>query len=224
MIDTLHTEPDLGKRKRGIRNTVILLLVLVAVAMGLIVYKVTKPRVLTPVELRNYDAIVFEKPRQFSDIALTDHNGKEFTRAQLQGKWSLIFFGFTHCPDICPMTLLDLNRLLPDLPEDIRKNTQVILVSLDPARDTPEVLKEYVAAFNPDFVGVTGEFLTIRRFANEVNVAFAKVTQGDDYTVDHSGNLVLINPRGDYHGFFKPPFDTEKLQITYPSIYRSFEF
>lgn len=224
MIDTLHTEPDLGKRKRGIRNTVILLLVLVAVAMGLIVYKVTKPRVLTPVELRNYDAIVFEKPRQFSDIALTDHNGKEFTRAQLQGKWSLIFFGFTHCPDICPMTLFDLNRLLPDLPEDIRKNTQVILVSLDPARDTPEVLKEYVAAFNPDFVGVTGEFLTIRRFANEVNVAFAKVTQGDDYTVDHSGNLVLINPRGDYHGFFKPPFDTEKLQITYPSIYRSFEF
>lgn len=224
MIDTLHTEPDLGKRKRGIRNTVILLLVLVAVAMGLIVYKVTKPRVLTPVELRNYDAIVFEKPRQFSDIALTDHNGKEFTRAQLQGKWSLIFFGFTHCPDICPMTLLDLNRLLPDLPEDIRKHTQVILVSLDPARDTPEVLKEYVAAFNPDFVGVTGEFLTIRRFANEVNVAFAKVTQGDDYTVDHSGNLVLINPRGDYHGFFKPPFDTEKLQITYPSIYRSFEF
>lgn len=224
MIDTLHTEPDLGKRKRGIRNTVILLLVLVAVAMGLIVYKVTKPRVLTPVELRNYDAIVFEKPRQFSDIALTDHNGKEFTRAQLQGKWSLIFFGFTHCPDICPMTLLDLNRLLPDLPEDIRKNTQVILVSLDPARDTPEVLKEYVAAFNPDFVGVTGEFLSIRRFANEVNVAFAKVTQGDDYTVDHSGNLVLINPRGDYHGFFKPPFDTEKLQITYPSIYRSFEF
>lgn len=224
MIDTLHTEPDVGKRKRGIRNTVILLLVLVAVAMGLIVYKVTKPRVLTPVELRNYDAIVFEKPRQFSDIALTDHNGKEFTRAQLQGKWSLIFFGFTHCPDICPMTLLDLNRLLPDLPEDIRKNTQVILVSLDPARDTPEVLKEYVAAFNPDFIGVTGEFLTIRRFANEVNVAFAKVTQGDDYTVDHSGNLVLINPRGDYHGFFKPPFDTEKLQITYPSIYRSFEF
>lgn len=224
MIDTLHTEPDLGKRKRGIRNTVVLLLVLVAVAMGLIVYKVTKPRILTPVELRNYDAIVFEKPRQFSDITLTDHNGNDFTRAQLQGKWSLIFFGFTHCPDICPMTLLELHRLLPDLPEDVRKNTQVILVTLDPARDTPQVLKEYVAAFNPNFIGVTGEFLTIRRFANEVNVAFAKVTQGEDYTVDHSGNLVLINPRGDYHGFFKPPFDTEKLQITYPSIYRSFEF
>lgn len=224
MIDTLHTEPDLGKRKRGIRNTVALLLVLVAVAMGLIVYKVTKPRILTAVELRNYDAIVFEKPRQFSDITLTDHNGNDFTRAQLQGKWSLIFFGFTHCPDICPMTLLELNRLLPDLPEDIRKNTQVILVTLDPARDTPQVLKEYVAAFNPNFIGVTGEFLAIRRFANEVNVAFAKVTQGEDYTVDHSGNLVLINPRGDYHGFFKPPFDTEKLQITYPSIYRSFEF
>lgn len=224
MTDTLNTESNLAQRKRGIRNTVIFLLVLVAIAMGLIVYKVTKPRILTPVELRNYDAIVFEKPRQFSDIALTDHNGREFTRAQLQNKWSLIFFGFTHCPDICPMTLLELNRLLPDLPADIRENTQVILVSLDPARDTPQVLKEYVAAFNKDFIGVTGEFLTIRRFANEVNVAFAKVTQGDDYTVDHSGNIVLINPRGDYHGFLKPPFDIEKLKIAYPSIYRGFEY
>jgi len=113
VTDTLHTEPNLVQRKRGIRNTVIFLMVLVAIAMGLIVYKVTKPRILTAVELRNYDAIVFDKPRQFSDIALIDHNGQAFTRAQLQDKWSLIFFGFTHCPDICPMTLLDLNRLLP---------------------------------------------------------------------------------------------------------------
>lgn len=224
MSSTPNNTIDLEKRRRSIRKTVFFLLLVVATSIGLIVHKVTKPRLLTPTELSDQGAVVFDQPRRFSDFELLDQDGKAFTRAQLQGKWSLIFFGFTECPDICPMTLLDLQRLLPELPKEIADNTQVLLVSLDPARDTPEVLKGYLAAFDKDFIGVTGDFLTIRRFANEVNVAFAKVTQGDDYTVDHSGNIVLINPMGDYHGFFKPPFETEKLKLTYSSIYRGFNF
>lgn len=219
-----ENEFDTASRQRGIRNTVIILLLIVATVIGLIVHKVTKPRILNQAELHAQDAIVFDNPRRFTDFELLDANGDAFTRTQLQGKWSLIFFGFTQCPDICPLTLLDLQRLMPALPDDIAAQTQVILVSLDPARDTPEVLKEYINAFNADFVGVTGDFLTIRRFANEVNVAFAKVVQDDDYTVDHSGNIVLLNPMGDYHGFFKPPFEVEKLNLTYTSIYRGFTF
>ena len=224
MTDTPEENFDLASRQRGIRNTVIILLLIVASVVGLIVHKVTKPRILDQMELRAQDAILFDTPRRFSDFQLTDDHGEPFTREDLQGKWSLLFFGFTHCPDICPLTLLDLSRLLPTLPKEIAEDTQVILVSLDPARDTPEVLNEYVAAFNKDFIGVTGEFLTLRRFANELNVAFAKVTQGEDYTVDHSGNIVLINPMGDYHGFFKPPFSVDKLQLTYPSIVSSFDY
>ena len=224
MTDTPEENFDLASRQRGIRNTVIILLLIVASVVGLIVHKVTKPRILDQMELRAQDAILFDTPRRFSDFQLTDDHGEPFTREDLQGKWSLLFFGFTHCPDICPLTLLDLSRLLPTLPKEIAEDTQVILVSLDPARDTPEVLNEYVAAFNKDFIGVTGEFLTLRRFANELNVAFAKVTQGEVYTVDHSGNIVLINPMGDYHGFFKPPFSVDKLQLTYPSIVSSFDY
>ena len=224
MNTTPENEFDVASRQRGIRNTVIILVLIVATVIGLIVHKVTKPRILNQAELHAQGAVTFENPRRFSEFELIDANGDTFTRTQLQGKWSLIFFGFTQCPDICPLTLLDLQRLIPTLPEDIAAQTQVVLVSLDPARDTPEVLKEYLNAFNAGFVGVTGDFLTIRRFANEVNVAFAKVTQGDDYTVDHSGNIVLINPMGDYHGFFKPPFETEKLKLTYSSIYRGFDF
>lgn len=224
MTDTPNESFDLASRKRGIRNTVIVLLLIVASVIGLIIHKVTKPRILDQMELRANDAIIFDTPRRFSDFQLIDDHGQSFTREDLQGKWSLLFFGFTQCPDICPLTLLDLSRLMPELPEEIAEETQVILVSLDPARDTPEVLTEYVAAFNKDFIGVTGEFLTLRRFANELNVAFAKVTQGDDYTVDHSGNIVLINPMGDYHGFFKPPFSLEKLQLTYTSVVRGFNF
>ncbi len=223
MTDTPEDNFDLASRQRGIRNTVIILLLIVATVIGLIVHKVTKPRILDQMELRAQDAIVFDTPRRFSDFELIDDQGEPFTREDLQGKWSLLFFGFTQCPDICPLTLLDLSRLMPALPQEIADNTQVILVSLDPARDTPEVLAEYVAAFNRDFIGVTGEFLTLRRFANELNVAFAKVTQGEDYTVDHSGNIVIINPMGDYHGFFKPPFSVEKLQLTFTSVVRGFD-
>ena len=223
MTDTPEDNFDLASRQRGIRNTVIILLLIVATVMGLIVHKVTKPRILDQMELRAQDAIVFDTPRRFSDFELIDDHGQRFAREDLQGKWSLLFFGFTQCPDICPLTLLDLSRLMPALPKEVADNTQVILVSLDPARDTPEVLAEYVAAFNKDFIGVTGEFLTLRRFANELNVAFAKVTQGEDYTVDHSGNIVIINPMGDYHGFFKPPFSVEKLQLTFTSVVRGFD-
>lgn len=223
MTNTESDDFNLASRKRGIRNTVIILVLIVAAVIGLIVHKVTKPRILNQMELRAQDAIMFDTPRRFSDIELIDDHGQPFTREDLQGKWSLLFFGFTQCPDICPLTLLDLSRLLPTLPKEIAENTQVVLVSLDPARDTPEVLTQYVSAFNKEFIGVTGEFLTLRRFANELNVAFAKVTQGDDYTVDHSGNIVLINPMGDYHGFFKPPFTNEKLQLTYTSIVRGFD-
>lgn len=219
-----NTEFNPADRKRGVRTTVALLLVIVALVLGLTVHKVLRPIPLNTEELRALDAIVFDKPRRFSDFSLVDHRNHTFTREQLQGKWSLIFFGFTHCPDICPMTLVDMVNLKAALPPELADNTQMLLVSLDPARDTPELLASYLQSFDSEFIGVTGEFLSIRKFANEVNVAFAKVTQGDDYTVDHSANIVLINPMGDYHGFFKPPFDTEKLHQAYTAIVNGFRF
>nr|WP_084591654.1 SCO family protein [Gilvimarinus agarilyticus] len=193
------------------------------VLLTLLINKLTTPRIMSADELRLNGAIVFDTPRRFDDFTLLNHKGEPFTRDDFVGQWSLVFFGFTHCPDICPTTMAELDRLVSKLPDDIADDTQVVLVSLDPARDTPDVLSEYVGYFDPEFIGVTGDFLTLRRFANQVNVAFNKVTIGDDYTVDHSGNIVLINPRGDYHGFFKPPFELAKLKATYSSIQQSFE-
>ena len=92
------------------------------------------------------------------------------------------------------------------------------MVSVDPARDTVSVLAEYVPYFNPDFIGVTGDFLDVHRFATALNTPFRKVAgQGENYQVDHSANVVLINPRGDYHGFFKAPLDLAKMKTTYRS-------
>ncbi|MGD8175265.1 SCO family protein [Marinimicrobium sp. ARAG 43.8] len=211
-------------QRRGVRRTVAVLVVAVLVVMGLQVYKVTRDPPLDREALREAGTMVFEQPRRISAFELVDHRGQPFTQNNLQEHWTLAFFGFTHCPDICPMAMADLSRMMEQLPPALAKQTQVLLVTLDPARDTPEVLAEYVPYFHDDFIGVTGEFLTIKRFANQVNVAFAKVTQGNDYTVDHSGHVVLFNPRGDYHAFFRPPLDPVKLGEHYQTIVNAFTF
>jgi len=224
VTESPHT-PDARRtrQKHGIRRTVAILVAVGAVVIGLQVYKVTREPVLDRESLREQGTLVFEQPRRVSAFELEDHRGKPFTAAPLQDRWTLAFFGFTECPDICPMAMAELARTMEELPPELAERTQVLLVTLYPARDTPEVLAEYVPYFHEDFVGVTGEFLTLKRLANEVNVAFAKVTQSDDdYTVDHSGNIVLFNPKGDYHGFFKPPFDPTKLAEHYTSIVTAF--
>ena len=155
---------------------------------------------------------------------MVDHQGRPFSLENLKGKWTLIYFGFTHCPDICPTTLAKLSQVVKQLDSDVADQTQVLMVSVDPARDTPEKLAEYVPYFHPDFVGVTGEFVQTMSLAQNVNVAFNKVMLDDDYTVDHTGNIVLINPYGHYHGFFRPPFELAKLKTTFQSIVKSFDY
>lgn len=217
-------KPRRDAQKRGIRRTVIVLVLVVIAIMGLQVYKVTREPPLDREALRSEGTVIYEQPRRLSDFELVDHNGEPFTPSDLEGHWTLAYFGFTNCPDICPLAMADLARLVDEMPPELAEQTEVMLVTLDPARDTPEVLAEYLGYFNEDFIGVTGEFLAIKRLANEVNVAFNKVIQDEDeYTVDHSGNIVLFNPRGDYHGFFKPSFEIERMRDHYRTVVEAFE-
>lgn len=216
------SEDRVAQQKRGIWKTVIIIVSVMTLFMVGFVHKINSPRVMSAEELRANNAIVFENPRIIKEFQLVDHHEQAFTLEQLKGKWTLIYFGFSHCPDICPTSLAKLNQVVEQLQSDIAAETQVLLVSLDPARDTPEKLAQYVPFFNEDFIGVTGEFLEILKFSRNVNVAFSKVAQGDDYTIDHTGNIVLINPKGHYHGFFKPPFELARLKTTYQSIVSQF--
>ena len=206
--------------QKNIRLTVIGLLLLIGIVVAGFVNKITQPRVMTDAQLRLNGAYMFETPRALRDFSLLDHHGERFDRERLQGHWTLVFFGFTHCPDICPTTMAFLSRFMNELeglPE--ASDTQIVMVSVDPARDDVAVLSQYVPYFNPDFTGVTGDFLDIHRFATALNTPFRKVPdQGENYQVDHSANLVLINPRGDYHGFFRAPLDLAKLKVTYRSV------
>jgi protein SCO1/2 len=186
--------------------------------------KLSQPRILTEYELREYGAMVLDKPRRFSDFELVTHGGEPFTRESLVGKWTLLFPGFTQCPDICPTTLATLHRLVDVLDEDEKKDVQVVMLTVDPERDTEEKLAAYVPYFNPDFIGVTGNPYQILNLATQLSVVYAKVpTGGDDYTMDHSGNVVIINPRGDYHGFFRPPFEEGAMRVAWRSLVRTFK-
>jgi protein SCO1/2 len=209
-------------RKDGIRKTVLILVAIIAVLVGLFFNRAFTPRILSPVEMVNNGAVIFSTPRELSAFNLLDQYSEPFTLERLQDKWTFVFFGFTHCPDICPTTLALFNSLSDKLQDtDFFADTQFLLVSLDPARDTPEALKTYIRYFNPAFVGVTGDFLPLRKMATQLNVAFQKVVtnhETGDYTIDHGGNVALINPQGHYHGFYKPPLDANKMALTYKSV------
>jgi protein SCO1/2 len=206
-------------QSRSIRWTVAAILAFILLVVGGFVYRIQQPRVMTGAEMKVNGLYLHQSPRKFGEIELIDHHGNAFTRERFEGKWSLVFFGFTYCPDICPTTMAFLNEFVGQLEGTEAEDTQVVLVSVDPARDTVEQLAGYVPYFNPDFIGVTGEFLDIHRFATALNTPFRKVPgqDEDNYVVDHSANVVLINPRGDYHGFFKAPLDQAKMKVTYRS-------
>ena len=214
---TANTDPR-ASQSRNIKLTVALILLFMTVIVAGFVYRIQQPRVMTVTEMKANGLYLLETPRNFGEIKLVDHHGKPFDRARFEGQWSLVFFGFTYCPDVCPTTMSFLDQFMSDLEGTEAEDTQVVMVSVDPARDTVEKLAEYVPFFNADFVGVTGEFLDIHRFATALNTPFRKVPgQDENYLVDHSANVVLINPRGDYHGFFKTPLDQAKMKVTYRS-------
>lgn len=215
---TSATSEIARKQTRGIWITVVSILFVIAVFFGLFLHKILSPRILSDAELRANGAIAFSAPRIVEDFSLLDHSGAPFTLENFKGRWSLVFFGFTHCPDICPMTLAKLSQLMPHLDQSVADNTQVVLVSVDPARDTPEALASYVTYFDENFIGVTGEFVNIMGLTRNLNVAFNKVVLDEGYTVDHTGNVILINPKGHYHGFFRPPFELARLKTTFQSI------
>jgi protein SCO1/2 len=150
----------------------------------------------------------FPQGWQVADFRLTDSAGQPFTLSRLTGTPTLLFFGFTHCPDVCPTTLVKLAQVrkaagIPDL--------KVLFVSIDPQRDTPEVLERYVHAFDRQFEGVTGEPQAIEALARRFNVAVNRVElPGGDYTMDHSAVVFLLNAQARVVAIFTPPFD-EKL-------------
>jgi protein SCO1/2 len=165
-------------------------------------------------------ATLLQPPRPIEQIALIDHDGQPFDLARLEGHWTLLFFGFTNCPDVCPATLTILTQVekhLQHLPE--AQQPQIVLASVDPQRDTPEHLKKYVSYFSPNFLGVTGTKESVEAFTQAlyVPVAIQQLPNGG-YTVDHSAAIFLVDPDGAMHAIFSTPHDAGKIAADYQRI------
>lgn len=169
--------------------------------------------------------LVLPEPRVIADFALTDDGGNAFSLDDLRGQWSLLFFGFTHCPDVCPTALYQLKQVHEKLGEKNGSEApdhRVLFVSVDPERDTPEKLGDYVRYFHPDFTGVTGPHEQLQPLTMQMGIAYRiePHEDGAPYEVNHSASVQLINPQGQLHGVFPAPHDAGKMARELSAVMR----
>jgi protein SCO1/2 len=150
--------------------------------------------------------------KTFTGFELNDHNNNKITIENFSGKWTLLFFGFTHCPDVCPTTLAELQKTFKLI--DTTEKPEVLFVSVDPERDTPDHLKKYTTYFNPQFNSASADPANLLSMTSQVGVAFhlEEHESGDlHYNVDHTAAIFLVNPDKQLHGIFRIPHDANKI-------------
>ena len=135
-----------------------------------------------------------------NNINLIDHTGKKFVSQTLKNQPSLIFFGFTHCPEVCPTTLSQLSEITDKLKTKII-TTNIVFITLDPKRDTQEHLKDYISNFNENVIGITGNIINIKKLADNWGVFYETISSSkDDYTLNHTATVFMLDKKGNYKG------------------------
>ena len=192
------------------------LFAIVAFAVGLIVSRAAFPPRPASVP-KTENATILNPSRDLPSFALVDQDGRALPPDFLHGHWSLVFFGFTHCPDVCPTTLAALAQLRKQLSAlSAGEQPRVVFVSVDPERDTPPRLKEYVRFFDPSFTAVTGTPDEVQKVAKAFSVPFMKVPLPDGgYTVDHGAGVFVIAPSGHVVAYASPPLVPDVLARDY---------
>lgn len=142
-------------------------------------------------------------PNIGGDFEVVNHKGETVNQTMLDGKYSLIFFGFTHCPDVCPTSLLTLSDVYAGLSDKQKSKVQIVLATVDPERDTVAVMKDYVQTFHSDFIGLTGTPEQMKNMAKKYLVYHVKRPSDDGYTMDHSGYIYFVGPDGRYVKHFR---------------------
>jgi protein SCO1/2 len=195
------------------RTTLVILAVALAAGLGLVAsrhwFAPAAPAAGPALE----QVRLFPQPRAAGDFQLQQSDGTQLLPGELRGHWTLVFLGFTHCPDVCPTTLAQLSvaqRGWEALPEATRP--RVLFVSVDPERDSPDRIGEYAHAFHRDTLAATADLPALEAFARGLSLVFMKVAPADgapadDYTIDHSASMAVLDPEGRMAGVVQPPFD-----------------
>ena len=204
---------------KSIRITVASCLLFVSMVAGLFVYTTVAPKELTAAEYKQIGFYKLVRTRQINNFELIE-GSKKFSNSDLKGGWDILFLGFASCPDMCPMTMKKMAMANSGLPKEISSKVNFRMISVDPDRDTPEKMQEYASAFNPNFSGITGDIEVIYKLATDLTLPFVPVLGSDNsnYDMDHSMNLAVIDPDGNYFGFFKSPHTPERMTQVLKSI------
>ena len=204
----------------------VLLALLALVAGVLLSQNINKKDPATTLTQSKIPGLLWPNPKQITPFQLIDQNAENFDLERLKDQWSMIFFGYTHCPDICPTTMTLMNAVVSELSTEKEPTPQVIFVTVDPDRDTQEHLAEYVTYFNPTFIGLTGSEESIAGLTKQIGILSMKIPNKDaadesDYLVDHSASILLIGPQSRLIGIFSAPHSKADIKQRYLAI-RSF--
>ncbi len=207
---------DLTKSKAGLIAFVIVGLLL---AVFLVYLFVGNSNRLSDAELREIGATVYQDPRAISPFQLLDHRGNYFTQEEFDGHWTLLFFGYTACPDICPLTMAELKRFYQGLEQ--KDDTNIVLIMVDPLNDSPQKMADYVGSFHEDFIGLTGDSATIQQLATDLYVAYSdspERQENGNHTIDHSTHISVISPDSNYHSVMRAPHRSADISVAYEAI------
>ncbi|HEX5122512.1 MAG TPA: SCO family protein [Rhodanobacteraceae bacterium] len=192
-----------------ISATYLILVAAVAAAVGLWLGN----RTFAPAAPNLAAAVMYPAPRELPDFKLQRADGTALTKADWNGRWTVVFFGYTNCPDVCPTTLATFKQVFAKLAADgVADKVRFDFISVDPQRDTPDVLAKYVGYFDKDFIGATGSDEELTKLTRALGLIYSREPTGNgDYAVDHAASAVLIDPAGRQVGLFRPPFDAKAI-------------
>ncbi|HJT98782.1 MAG TPA: SCO family protein [Rhodanobacteraceae bacterium] len=201
----MHSSHRAGR----VSATYLILVAAIAAAIGLWFGS----RMFAPSQPKLAAAVMYPAPRELPDFALRRADGATLSKADWNGRWTVAFFGYTNCPDVCPTTLATFKQVFAKLKATgAAGRFRFDFISVDPERDTPEQLAKYVGYFDRDFVAATGSDEELTRLTRALGLVYSREkTANGDYTVDHSASAVLIDPSGREVGLFRPPFDANAI-------------
>jgi protein SCO1/2 len=172
------------------------------------------------------DGVVLTNPQAMMNFQLTDNRGNAYSQADLQGHWTMMFFGFTNCGMVCPTTMAALNQMYKALQQEIPDNQlpSIIMVSVDPERDTVARMNEYVNAFNPNFIGLRGDMTQIEALEKNLHLVSVKMQAGtgkNQYTINHSAEIMIFNPHGQLQALMAYPHKPDQMEQDYKTLLKS---
>ncbi|MBA2651488.1 MAG: SCO family protein [Tatlockia sp.] len=209
----------MSAQKNRVTRTVVALLVFIALITGVFVSHQYHSK--KKIDLNNFNGTFLEKPREVNQFSLTGIDTKPFDNESLKGQWTMIFFGFTNCGFVCPTAMAELAKMYRILEEKkVNPLPRVVMISIDPERDNEDKLKSYVTAFDSHFYGARGNEEVVRAMTKEMGIAYTKIAlspseSGETYDMQHSGAIMLFNPRGELNAFFTTPHQATLLAKDY---------